>query len=764
MEGRGNSSESSIKWFSEINKNTKDVGLRVNYLAEAYNHETLSKRVKIPAGFVVTKFGVKEILKEIIPGIKDLYDKINKENENEIFNFSEKVKVKIMNVDFPEKISSEILEAYETLGLKDVKSDSGYVKDILSTASEPDFIAIRPSIIGDSYFNIKGNSNVIHYIKKSLASIFEYEIILDEIKKGTNFDDLISPVIIQKMIESDKSGHVESKDKFLVSSIWGFGSGLKIKEIQKDEFVVRRDSKVIDKKINEKKYAVTRDSSGVLKIIQLKENYSFAQTLNESELQELTDIALRFENIFNEKLDFDFAIQNDEIFIVTILPSKKFELIEEESDVSEITENLREVEILPIEKITKTKLSLMISSKKDAENGKLTRIKNAGVVEIESLIKSYGVHPESFIKDFNTKEYEEIVYRELEKVSKDFDELWIKLSDFSGEEFKNLKGNPCFEEKNPLMGLVGIRYLLYQPEILKRELKAISRIENKKIGVLIPKISSVYELKKVKELSENLKIGLVLETPASMQLIKDFLLEGIDKIVFSGDNLAEYLLAIDRDNKYVKQFYDNTNPALMYQLEYVIRVARRQNVETTFLGEALNKKEMIEFLVKKEIDSIVVKPEEVNSVSKNVSKVEEEIIKGTDKEIREYELNKEKERQKKEIKEFEKIKEKELNSDISKIKMTVPTEEVNEAIELIEKEKQEYLDENSIENLSLENQEENEELVEEEIIGDFEEIKEHPLEEFDDEIEEFEDVREAVDLIEKEKQEYLENEGKLEKY
>ena len=85
----------------------------------------------------------------------------------------------------------------------------------------------------------------------------------------------------------------------------------------------------------------------------------------------------------------------------------------------------------------------------------------------------------------------------------------------------------------------GIRFGIKNPEILKAELKAMKRVaqNGKKIGILIPQVISVEELKKVKQFLKEIefndaKVGIMIETPAAVQLIQDFFKEKIDFISF----------------------------------------------------------------------------------------------------------------------------------------------------------------------------------------------------------------------------------------
>lgn len=699
----------SVLWLNEITSNeANEVGEKAFLLSKVYNKKQVSN-LSIPEGFVITKKAINSFLeeKQIKKSIINILEEINIKNEEEIERAETKIQELIIKTEFPKELTEEIFDSYETLGVDKLEIEKGSAYDILLNSQEPVFVAIRNSNdqdIGDSYYCIKGNSQIIATIKKCLTSLFRKENIKDFKEKEININDIATSILIQKQIQSDKSGTVFIDDTYKINAIWGLGGGLKQEEIEKDEYIIRRDGRILQKNVGEKKYAVTRNSGGNLKAVQLKEGYSHGQVLEEYEMQKLGDIALNFEDTFKKHIKFHFAIENDEINVVFIeenLQANKIqEPIKEETQApkkeepikaieSQIQEPIIENTISPIENVTNTKTGLILETEFEAEDGQKTLIKE-GLINLEKIIQDRGIHPLKYIENYNTKGYEEVLASGILKTSKHLDSIWVKLSDFTTTEFEKLEGAPEKKEENPLMGLTGIRFLLSYPELLKREIKAISSMNNEKnqIGLLIPKVSSVYEIKKVKEFAKdlniNLKIGVILETPASIQLIKDFIEEEIDAVFFSGDNLTKYLLAIDPQNKKVEEFYDNTSPALMYQLEYVIRVCKRRNIHTAFYGSATKNKEMVEYLIKKNIDSILTTPKESNNLHKRIKEAEEKHIEGTDREKRQYELTKEKERQKKEIEEFEKLKEEQVRTEIKtypkdeEAKSQKPTEKTKE--------------------------------------------------------------------------------------
>lgn len=286
-------------------------------------------------------------------------------------------------------------------------------------------------------------------------------------------------------------------------------------------------------------------------------------------------------------------------------------------------------EIKKVAAETKTKLKVIIDLPSFAQRAAKTGLKKVGLARLEGIIAESGKHPQYFLKNNNMKEYEEIIYKGLSEIAEYFEEIWVRTSDIRSDEFQNLEGASKEIETNPMLGMHGIRYGLKNPEILKSELNAMKRIFEKgcKIGILAPQIISVEEVKKIKSYVNEIgfkqaKVGVMVETPSSVEIIKKLCDEGIDFISFGTNDLTQYTLAVDRGNEEVQDIYNEMHPAILHQIEYVIKVCKERGVETSICGQAGSRKEMVKFLVEKGIDSISVNSDMAADIASYISELE----------------------------------------------------------------------------------------------------------------------------------------------
>ena len=260
-----------------------------------------------------------------------------------------------------------------------------------------------------------------------------------------------------------------------------------------------------------------------------------------------------------------------------------------------------------------------------------------GLLRCEMMMAESGKHPIYLIKNGRTQELIDIVYNGVKKVAQAFEgkPVWYRTSDFRTDEYKNLEGGENEpDEPNPMMGFHGIRRGLEEKELLKAEFVALKKLYDegfKKIGIMLPMVTHLKQVHESKELlkevgGEEITFGIMIETPASVQIIEDLCEEGIDFISFGTNDLTQFTLACDRNNAHVQNLYDEMHPAVINQIKHVIRVCRRYNVQTSICGQAGSNPEMAKILVEAGIDSISANTDAVNKIRHIVSKEEKSLL------------------------------------------------------------------------------------------------------------------------------------------
>ncbi len=674
-----------LKWFSEIDLDSENsVGKKASRLAFLYKN-----KIPVLDGFVLTYdavdklFEIWDVKEKFVSLLREL-----KDGDIEFEKFKEDIKKIIMNEDFPEEILQEIFESYEVLSSNKYDIEVGSALDILKSSSEYCFVAVRSSPevkieSENSFLNVKGKSELVKAIKQAIISnYYDYDSL-----ERNNFEFFGSGIVIQKMIQSDKSGFVfsESSDgKILVEGIWGFGLGLDLEDINKDKYFLSKELEILDIKVNEKNFAFVRDSSGKEKVVKLRPERSSFQALNTYEIQRVADLALKSEFLFKFPIKLQFAIEEDEIFITNV-----FDLdIKKSGNESEIIKS--NVEITPLSVFTKTKIELILDDFFDKESLKKTNVKKAGLIKLEGIFEKAKRHRDYYLSYELYKDYRIMIEENLKEVISVFDENYVSVNNLLSDSFKRLQGSGFIKEENPRLGIHGIRYGLKYPDMLDAEIGAIKNsLEDKQGGILVPFVTNINEFKEFKEILKarnfDKKVGVIVDNPSSIQLVKEYFSYGLDLVVIDFDKIIESLLMVDLENDNFPKFFNLNNSAVFNQIEYLIRVCKRNNAEIKVKFSKLDK-DVLEFFVKKEVDSFLGDVKFFNELSEFVKKIEEEVIDGTDREPREYEVKKE-------------MEERNLSGTLEVKKEISEKETTPQEVKADEEEKKEVVSEYSVEDL-----------------------------------------------------------------
>ena len=197
-------------------------------------------------------------------------------------------------------------------------------------------------------------------------------------------------------------------------------------------------------------------------------------------------------------------------------------------------------------------------------------------------------------------------------------------------------------EENPAMGLRAIRICLTRPEIFKTQLRALYRASAfGKIAIMFPMIISVEEVRKIKEIVEEIKaelteqgivfgqpeLGIMVETPAAV-MMSDELAKEVDFFSIGTNDLTQYTLAIDRQNEKLDRFYDPHHPAVLRQIRIVVDNAHKAGIWAGICGELGADPELTPLFLKMGVDELSVSPGSILPLRELIRKTDTTKVQG----------------------------------------------------------------------------------------------------------------------------------------
>lgn len=188
------------------------------------------------------------------------------------------------------------------------------------------------------------------------------------------------------------------------------------------------------------------------------------------------------------------------------------------------------------------------------------------------------------------------------------------------------------KEENPAMGYRAIRICLTRPEIFKTQLRAIYRAARYgNISIMYPMIISVKEVKRIKDIAEEVKSelksqripygeveqGIMIETPAAV-MISDVLAKEVDFFSIGTNDLTQYTLAIDRQNPQLDNIYDSHHDAILKMIQITVDNAHKADCWVGICGELGADTTLTDTFIKMGIDELSVTPSAVLKVREKI--------------------------------------------------------------------------------------------------------------------------------------------------
>jgi phosphotransferase system enzyme I (PtsP) len=187
----------------------------------------------------------------------------------------------------------------------------------------------------------------------------------------------------------------------------------------------------------------------------------------------------------------------------------------------------------------------------------------------------------------------------------------IRTLDVGGD--KILAYSDAAAESNPELGLRSIRFSLRNPDIFEQQIKAILRAgaDAQNIRIMFPMISSVDEFREARALVKNCgdelqrqglshhpapEIGMMVELPSVLDIMETLAAEA-DFFSIGTNDFVQYMLAVDRTNEKVAEYYQPWHPSVLRSLARIVGAVIQQNKAVSICGEMAHEPEYIPFFL-----------------------------------------------------------------------------------------------------------------------------------------------------------------------
>lgn len=201
------------------------------------------------------------------------------------------------------------------------------------------------------------------------------------------------------------------------------------------------------------------------------------------------------------------------------------------------------------------------------------------------------------------------------------DSVVVRTLDLGGDKF--VSEIPLAEELNPFLGWRAIRFCLANPDVFKRQLRAILRAgSGRNLALMYPMISHLDEVLEANRLlqqcreelvsegvdvASSIPVGVMIEIP-SAALTADAIAPHVDFFSIGTNDLVQYTLAVDRVNEQVAHLYQPTHLSILQLIRMVVLAGHTHRIPVGVCGQMAADPSLVPLLIGLGVDELSVSP------------------------------------------------------------------------------------------------------------------------------------------------------------
>lgn len=279
----------------------------------------------VPNGFAVTVSAYNKFLED--NNIEDFIVETTKNADvsrpQDLDKAADAIQKKILSSYMPKDVAKEIAASYKKL--------SGTFKSALvavrSSATAEDLPTASFAGQQATFLNVKGENNLIDYVRQCWASLFTARAIFYRAENKIDTRKTKISVIVQKMIQSEVSGVMftidpveNNKDKIVIESVWGLGEMIVQGSVVPDRYVVQKGTNdILSKEISDQSIELVKKGQETKKR-DVPQKLRGKQKITDEDIVYLAKIGEKLQQHYYHPQDVEWAKEKGKIFIVQTRP------------------------------------------------------------------------------------------------------------------------------------------------------------------------------------------------------------------------------------------------------------------------------------------------------------------------------------------------------------------------------------------------------------------------------------------------------------
>ena len=298
-----------------------------------------SQGVRVPGGFATTAEAFESFLEysDLKNKINNLLSNLDVTDIKELTTTGALIRQWVEETPFPDDLHQSIVDGYEKL-TKQYGSDVSFA--VRSSATAEDLPEASFAGQQETYLNVSGIDDILSSIRKVYASLYNDRAISYRVHQGFEHEMVSLSAGIQQMVRSDigSSGvmftlDTESgfNDVVFITSAYGLGETVVQGSVNPDEFYVHKPTlksgkpAILSRSLGSKSIKMVyaeENSSSPVNTIEVNSDDRVRFSLNDSQIEELAEYAIKIENHYGRPMDIEWALDgvDGQIYIVQARP------------------------------------------------------------------------------------------------------------------------------------------------------------------------------------------------------------------------------------------------------------------------------------------------------------------------------------------------------------------------------------------------------------------------------------------------------------
>ena len=317
-----------IKPFNQLGKNDADIaggkGASLGEMTQA--------GIPVPPGFVILADAFERFIieTELIAEIDAILEKVDHHEMHTVEHASETIQGLILHAQMPQDLRTEIENSFKELNTEFVA--------VRSSATAEDGAEAAWAGQLDTFLNTT-HDTLLQKVQECWASLFTPRAIFYRFEKEMGAQKISVAVVVQKMVNSDAAGiafsvHPVTEDynQMIIEAGFGLGEAVVSGQVTPDSYIVTKEPvEIIEESISEQSQALYRKEGGGNEWKDLSHEKGSSQVLTKEQIYSLATVLMRIENHYGFPVDTEWAMENDELYIVQ---SRPITTLSPRSDVS----------------------------------------------------------------------------------------------------------------------------------------------------------------------------------------------------------------------------------------------------------------------------------------------------------------------------------------------------------------------------------------------------------------------------------------------